>query len=316
MYKYFENRNNVDSLNNAFKNIKFNIKDKIKFPDYTALLIQGNNKETGKQVRITWFSFIKEDGKYVFADFSTIKKMWERIETPHVKFYYRKGRLWEYPLKKENFKTEAQYNRFLFQGADFKDLQKMENIYVQASHLLGIDKKEKIEYYIVSSYDELRIATDGVKTNAIAVYYLKENRIVSPFTYVPAEIVKALLDELGNPPVFFFEGFSSLIVNKIENKKNTLSEENVKIIIEGSYSLNDTISEKTKFDTGSYEFRVIADSFIQYLIEKYSLDTFKEYFKLANYDNYDEIFQKIYGKSTNELEKEWRSYLMISNVSK
>lgn len=204
---------------------------------------------------------------------------------------------------------------FIFHYSDIDDkvkqnidkiIEKREKIYEEISNKLKIDNNGKIDYYLFMS-DKVK---EGYKRwdndfwlGNIYEVYKEENKDIVYYNY----IYNVLINEIGMPlSSFSYIGlFGALFRDdnygdmKIEDIVN--SDDYIPLQYLTSYIINPEL-ERDIYIAEMF-------SFAKYLIDKYGLDKYLEYYRANLNEEMDKALCSVYNKDLLELEGEWLDYL-------
>lgn len=216
---------------------------------------------------------------------------WNTTETEHYVFHYRPGSRAEKDIQ---FIAELQ-----------------ELSYTKVTEILEVDFDSKIHYYFYSSrWDKMYSTGDrgGGFANPLVceihAVYAEDRKVVGCHedTHVIAYWT------LGNPPPFLQEGLAVFMMELWWGRP--LHEWSREFLEEDALIPIKSLLISTNF--WKYDDKITypeSGSFTKFLIEKYGIDKFELVYCQANDENIQVVFENIYGKSIDELEEEWISYL-------
>ncbi|KYK31747.1 MAG: hypothetical protein AYK19_16400 [Theionarchaea archaeon DG-70-1] len=216
---------------------------------------------------------------------------WNTVKTEHYVFHYRPGSLAE---------KEIDY---------IAELQELS--YTKIVGIMDVEFDEPIHYYLYSSRWDILYSTGdrgaglaNPLTHEVHALYMEGWKAVGPHedTHVIAYW------SLGNPPPFLQEGLAVFMMGTWWGRplhewgREFLEEEKLipvkPLLISVSFQKYDT--RITYPQSGS---------FTKYVIDVYGIEKFKEVYSQAHDENIKVLFEDVYGKSIDELEEEWITYL-------
>lgn len=203
-------------------------------------------------------------------------------------------------------KKESKYFTFYYEKGDEisqEDIKKCEEHYQKFTGFFGIKLDRKIKYYKYKDVDRKEKLT-GFEGYGKVIPYRYE--VHSVYSFHPHEVTHILSVPMGNPPALFAEGTAVLF-----GWESGWQDKPVDFWVKKYIKENKILPIKTIYKT--INFREYPEeitypesaSFLNFLIKKYGVEKFKAIYKKANDENMDFIFNEIYGKKLNELEKEW-----------
>ena len=209
---------------------------------------------------------------------------WEDLPSAHFFFRYLNNSLADFHWRKIKGFVEEEYRRF--------------------REVFGFTQPamDRMEYYLVpcrvnevvwdSRFD---IGLDPVRNKTYVIYNLDQRSLDSP------NVGFLLFYRLwGYAPPLLAEGVSGYFslshhfTQKLIKNNKFIPLQNLKVTL-------DYRNQPQGF--------VEACSFVRFLIEEYTLDKFKNFYQQVTDLTFDQILEKVYGKSLSTLEKEWLSFL-------
>jgi len=188
-----------------------------------------------------------------------------------------------------------------------------EDIFDFVSDFLGVEYTKKIEYYLYPSREEFRVFAGGYVGESEEIHWLCEmcgTHYCTNWKGDPHEITHILSFEIGLPSTLLMEGLA-VYVSDVYFGEESCSRS--KILLE-----NDAIVLPSDLVT-SFDFREhdpvvsynVAGSFAAFMIETYGIERFLRLYSESptGYASIDVDTERIYGKSFEDLENEWISFL-------
>jgi tetratricopeptide (TPR) repeat protein len=211
---------------------------------------------------------------------------WEELPSPHFFFRYLSNSLADFHWQRIKGYAEEEYRRF--------------------REVFGFTQPamDRMEYYLVpcrvnevawnSRFD---IGLDPVKNKTYVIYNLDERSPDSP------NVGFLLFYRLwGYAPPLLAEGvggyfsLSHHFTQKLIKNNRFIPLTNLKV----------TLNYRNQPQPAAF---VEACSFVRFLIEQYGLDKFKDFYQQATDLTFDQVLERVYGKSLSTLENEWLSFL-------
>lgn len=227
---------------------------------------------------------------------------WLKKESTHYFIYYRPGSLASHDINDKISKT-------------------LDSCFEDVLNQLEVDFSDKISYYIYNSSEELEIWAGwqhwgffvGEFEYAVGVYNSTHNTMNSHET---VHIVA--YHTIGIAKLFFLnEGLAHEITlnhQRWSNQKLILHKHCKILLYENKLFLLDELADNSRFkeiylSPRVQDYYVESGSFVKYLIDQYGLAEFKYFLSKAGEDNYKQLFRKIYSKSIEDFEQEWKHFL-------
>ncbi len=235
-----------------------------------------------------------------------LKQKWLTRESDHYVFYYSKNSLAEKEIDKIAELKEKHYSKI--------------------SSFLNLRNRKIIQYYIYPSlnkkinlmgddspgnaiWEELELFNGKIKTNKFEIHVIYNNKCQFIGEHEDTHLLSL---PLGLSIYLFCEGLAQFMEGNLFGKDiNVVSKEllNQKKL----YSIKDLADNK---NWEKVEPKIIypqVGSFARFLISVYGWDKFKEVYKklsrLNSFENNLKIIEKGFGKSIEELEREWKGNL-------
>ncbi len=188
-----------------------------------------------------------------------------------------------------------------------------EDIFDFVSGFLGVEYTKKIGYYLHPSREEFKSFAGGYVGESGKVHWLCEmcgTHYCTNWKGDPHEITHILSFEIGLPSTLFMEGLA-IYVSDVYFGEESYSRS--KILLE-----NDAVVPPSDL-VRSLDFREhdpvvsynVAGSFVAFMIETYGIERFLRLYSESptTYASIDMNTERIYGKSFEDLENEWISFL-------
>jgi C-terminal binding-module, SLH-like, of glucodextranase len=245
---------------------------------------------------------IKEGSDWVFMDPAILlTKDWKIHETEIFRFHYPSN------LNINNYSNELSYIE-----AKTKKLLIIFNISLQ----------DKIDYYKVLSFIQGGILASSVGANGLCLrssdptFNPVFDKILSTSFTNEHEVVHALTALLGLPDIntVFLEGLPVALGGTTWLTKTYSLTEAWKIMQNQSSPPLETFFNDEGFIENSAIAYHLSGSYVHYILTQYGLKRLLEFYQhyKKGYD-LDKSLTKVYGKPFNDLEEDWREYLLKTN---
>jgi hypothetical protein len=237
--------------------------------------------------------FIWEDGKMVGANpIFVFTKDWSKKESQH--FIY-------------HFKTDKD-------KPDQKLLEKMDSFYEKIVSFLGVDYRDRIDYFRCDSAEEVGLffnmegslaqcdIINGVAAG-IRDFVLHEVVHIISLRILPAEEQKLPERYLDEGLAYYLGGATFFSSDFLLSWAKTKIQKDPKI------SLDSLVLKPEKYQGN--EGAALMSSLVKFLIENYGLDKFKKLYSLGKtYDRKKETLESIYGEKMDVLETKWKNFVL------
>ncbi len=219
---------------------------------------------------------------------------------------------------KEKIDWESKDSKFItynwFESRPFppEDMKRMSGLIEEIAKEAGIKEIEgRINYFLYPDDETFMKILERSMCRTIAIWEKKELHDVKSFN--DHEIIHLILYDLGFPPVGLSKGFVFYFRAKYEDwdmhirSKRFLMQKQIP-------ALYKTIDSK-KWRMADYSVVVPAwASFVEYLIDKYGMDKFKELYAITSgiieEEEFAKRFRDIYGFNFQEADRAWRLFIM------
>jgi hypothetical protein len=236
--------------------------------------------------------FVEENGKMVGANpIYVYTRDWQQKESKHFRYLY--------------YNKRDEPSSFL--------LERMDRFYERMVDLLGVNFQDKIEYYKCNYSEQVGLLFGLEPSPARSQIFNAVAASVRQF--VPHEIVHIISyqllppEEKEIPPEYLNEGLSYWLGGaSFFSPELLLSWAKTKMEQEENLSLDSLIHDPWIY--GKNEGAALVSSLIKFLIETYGKAKFKQLFAAGeSYDKQRAALNKIYGKSLDQLQEEWKGFL-------
>jgi hypothetical protein len=192
-------------------------------------------------------------------------------------------------------------------------LEKMDRFYEKTVDLLEVDFQYRIEYFKCDSPEEVGLLFGLEPSPARSQIF--NGVAASVREFVPHEIVHIISyqllprEEKGIPPEYLNEGLSYWLGGaSFFSSELLLSWARLKIEQEDNITLDSLINDPWIY--GKNEGAALVTSLVKFLIETYGNTEFKQLFAAGeSYDKQRAALTKLYGKSVNQLQEEWKRFV-------
>ncbi len=211
---------------------------------------------------------------------------WEELPSSHFFFWYLNNSLADFHWRRIKGFVEGEYRRF--------------------REVFGFTQPamDRMVYYVVPCRvnevvwdNRFDMGLDPVKNKTYAIYNLYERSLDSPnvgfllFYRIWGYAPPLLAEGIGG-----YFSLSHHFAKKLIKDTKFIPLENLIV----------TMDYRNQPQPAAF---VEACSFVRFLVDEYNLDQFKNLYQQATDLSFDQILQKVYGKSLSTLEKEWLSFL-------
>jgi tetratricopeptide (TPR) repeat protein len=211
---------------------------------------------------------------------------WEELPSSHFFFWYMHSSLADFHWRRIKGFVEGEYRRF--------------------REVFGFTQPamDRMVYYLVPCRvnevvwdDRFDVGLDPVKNKTYVIYNLYDRSLDSPnvgfllFYRIWGYAPPLLAEGIGG-----YFSLSHHFTKKLIKKDKFIPLENLKL----------TKDYRNQPQPAAF---VEACSFVRFLVNEYNLDQFKSLYQQATDLTFDQVLQKVYGKSLPTLEKEWLSFL-------